>query len=176
MRKYILLCFVLCMALGAKAQFNIETNSGTVQQNVSNVGFRQTAGSWTVAGEDLGNVKKISRSAKTAETVVELTNPVSGVYFGDFWKNGVADYYVVLTNDEVFNSTADLMPVHPGGYMLYLDMWADVSADHKNAILPDGTYNLAQARGKGDLNTEFTLVRWNTLRTANDLKYFDRAF
>ena len=58
-------------------------------------------------------------------TSVEIKNFQDGIYFGNFWKEGYADYYFILSSGEIGQSSeVDLAPMNPGDYILYCDLWA----------------------------------------------------
>lgn len=93
---------------------------------------------------------------------IALDKVAYACYLGDVWDNGVADYYVMLTNDTLgVGSNGFEVPMHQGGWILYLDLWGAVSADHRNAVLPEGTYNFDHSRGMGCFYDEFSLATNN---------------
>ncbi len=101
--------------------------------------------------------------APSAEpTQVTLDTFHDGLYFGDFHKEGYADYYFLLSNGELGQvSEVDVVPMNPGGYVLRCDIWSSISAEHTNAIIPEGTYTSNVGRKNGTFNTELTFATFN---------------
>lgn len=96
------------------------------------------------------------------EVDVTLDTFHDGLYFGDFHKEGYADYYFVLSKGELGQvSEVDVVPMNPGGYVLRCDIWSSISADHANAIIPEGTYTSHAGRENGTFNTELTFATYN---------------
>ena len=95
-------------------------------------------------------------------TAVEIKNFQDGIYFGNFWKEGYADYYFILSSGEIGQSSeVDLAPMNPGDYILYCDLWGAISEDHTNPIIPEGTYTAHKGRANGTFNTELTFATFN---------------
>lgn len=86
----------------------------------------------------------------------------TGLYFGDFWKEGYGNYYFELANGEVgLASEIETVPLNPGDYILSLDMWGDLSEDHALPILPEGVYTASQGRADHTFNLQHTLAIFN---------------
>lgn len=101
----------------------------------------------------------IPNNGVAADGKIYLDTSFGGIYFGDFWDEGIGDYYIMLTNDEVgLTGNGDAAPMNPGGWILFLDFWGDLSADHTNPILPEGTYQLGSERGPNVLTSSYTLA------------------
>lgn len=96
-------------------------------------------------------------------TEVKLDRFCDGIYFGDFWKEGYADYYFILSSGEIGTTgdTNDILPSNPGDYVLLCDLWGAISADHTNPIVPEGTYTPHKGRSEGTFNTELTFAVLN---------------
>lgn len=162
MKKIIFACLALLCVIHARAQFDIEYQDGHTTQTAGNIFVYGQDNSWDINETDASQIKSIKRHARSADTPIELTNSVGNIYFGDFWKEGYADYYFILTNDRVGkNANGDPVPMHNGGYILYVDIWSAVSADHKNAILPEGTYTFSPGRKNGCFTQEFSVLTVN---------------
>lgn len=97
------------------------------------------------------------------ETVtVVLDNASDGLYFGNFWKEGYADYYFILSKGEIGYSSDDyIAPLNPGDYILHCDLWGEISKDHSNPIVPEGTYTAHSGRANGTFNLELTFAMYN---------------
>ena len=53
-------------------------------------------------------------------TSVEIRNFQDGIYFGNFWKEGYADYYFILSSGEIGQSSeVDLAPMNPEGFRIH---------------------------------------------------------
>lgn len=95
----------------------------------------------------------------------------SGLYFGDFWKEGYGNYYFELANGEVgLASEIETVPMNPGDYILSLDMWGDLSADHTHPILPEGIYTASQGRANHTFNLQHTLAIFNREQVGTQFK------
>ena len=93
---------------------------------------------------------------------IALKHMLCAYYLGDVWNTGVADYYVVLSNDTIGQGSDGFeVPMHQGGWILYLDLWSDMSEDTTNAVLPEGTYHFGNGRGKGCFYNEYSLATNN---------------
>ncbi|MBP3433217.1 MAG: hypothetical protein J6K40_05765 [Alistipes sp.] len=93
---------------------------------------------------------------------IALDRVMCAYYLGNVWDNGVADYYVMLSNDEYgIGANGFEVPMHQGGWILYLDLWSTMSADTANAVLPEGTYEFGTGRGMGCFYSEFSLASNN---------------
>lgn len=93
---------------------------------------------------------------------IALNSVACAYYLGDVWDKGVADYYVALTNDTLgVNASGFEVPMHQGGWILYLDLWGAISEKTWNAKLPEGTYTFGDSRGMGCFYNEFSLATNN---------------
>ena len=93
---------------------------------------------------------------------IALNSVVCAYYLGNVWDTGVADYYMILSNDTIgIGSNGFEVPMHQGGWLLYLDLWSSLSADTANAILPEGTYTYGSGRDMGCFYYEFSLATNN---------------
>ncbi len=112
------------------------------------------------------------------EGAIELTNNPGGLYFGDFWDEGIADYYFLLSDDTQFGQTEEGfdVPMTPGCYLLFIDLWGAVSADHTNPIVPEGTYEMGTRRGMNVMTQELTLVTLNKEKVGNQYRIVDYFF
>lgn len=109
---------------------------------------------------------------------IVLTNCAGGIYFGDFWDEGYGDYYFLLTNDTQIGQTEQGfdVPMTPGCYLLYIDVWGALSADHTNPIVPEGTYTLGDQRGMNVLTSDFTLLTENVEKVGEQFRIVDHYF
>ena len=100
---------------------------------------------------------------KDEVTEVKLDRFCDGIYFGNFWKEGYADYYFILSSGEIgtTGTTNDILPMNPGDYVLLCDLWGAISDDHSNPIVPEGTYTPHSGRANGTFNTELTFAVYN---------------
>lgn len=86
----------------------------------------------------------------------------SGIYFGDFWDEGYGDYYFELSNGEIgLAGGTETVPLTPGCYILSLDIWGDLSANHGNPIVPEGVYTAKDGRGNHTFNLQNSLAIFN---------------
>ena len=111
-------------------------------------------------------------------TEVKLTKSCDGIYFGDFWKEGYADYYFILSSGEVGTTgdTNDILPKDPGNYVVLCDIWAAISADHANPILPEGVYTPNKGRANGTFNTELTFAIYNKEKVGEQYRIVNKLF
>lgn len=94
---------------------------------------------------------------------IKMNDSFGGIYFGQFWRKTEgelwANYYLMLTNDEVgVTSSGNPAPMHQGGWVLFLDIWGEASANHTNPILPEGTYSLGKDRNWNRMLNDYTLA------------------
>ncbi|MCR5077532.1 MAG: hypothetical protein K6A82_05790 [Prevotella sp.] len=162
MKKILLtLIFMLASVTAAQAQFTLTGKNGNQRIPFSNLHFNKKEGQWTLNGIPISQIDKISRTTYLPTDTISLDRNVGGMYFGDVWKEGYADYYFILANDEIGQTSGEhsqLAPQNPGGYILYVDVWGAVSADHHTPIIPEGTYTLSDRRANGAATTEYTLA------------------
>lgn len=93
---------------------------------------------------------------------IALNSMLCAYYLGDVWDTGVADYYVMLSNDTIgLGANGFEVPMHQGGWILYLDLWSEMSTDTANAVLPEGTYTFGGGRDMGCFYSEFSLATNN---------------
>ena len=65
-----------------------------------------------------------SGSGTPSATEVSLDKFYDGLYFGNFWDEGYANYYFVLVNCETgYDDDSYILPAEVGGYVLYIDLW-----------------------------------------------------
>lgn len=109
---------------------------------------------------------------------IVLNRCVGGIYFGDFWDEGYADYYFLLTNDTQIGQTEQGfdVPTTPGCWLLSIDIWGAISADHTNPIVPEGTYTLGDKRGMNVLTSEFTIATQNEEKVGDLYRITDHIF
>lgn len=178
MRKLITLLVAAALSpVGMDAQFVVEKNDNSQTAINGNVRFEQAADeSWSVAGIGLSEVKSISRVKREGpveldrEAVIDET--AFAQYFGDSYESekGLANYYFLLSNDDFASVGVTNVPAHPGGYAVYFDLFGPLSDDHKNAIIPEGTYTASATKGQYVLNTGLAWACLNTDGTAQGLK------
>lgn len=114
----------------------------------------------------------IENNGVGADGKIALNSVLCAYYLGNVWDTGVADYYVMLSNDTIgIGSNGFEVPMHQGGWILYLDLWSDMSEDTANAVLPEGTYYFGNGRGKGCFYNEFSLATNNTEQVFVDGKW-----
>lgn len=103
-----------------------------------------------------------SGSGTPSATEVSLDKFYDGLYFGNFWDEGYANYYFVLVNCETgYDDDSYLLPAEVGGYVLYIDLWGAISADHTSPVVPEGTYTAHKGRKDGTFDLEHTLTTYN---------------
>ncbi len=111
------------------------------------------------------------------EVVLDRYVGESGLYFGDFWKEGYGNYYFELASGEVgLSGEVSTVPMTPGDYILSLDMWGELSADHTQPILPEGTYAAASGRANGTFDLEHTLAVCNRERVGGKFRIDEIRF
>lgn len=90
---------------------------------------------------------------------IALNSVAYACYFGNVWDTGVADYYMILTNDDLATGANGFeVPLHQGGWLLYLDLWSYMSKDTANAVLPEGEYTFGSGRDMWCFYHEFSLA------------------
>ncbi len=109
---------------------------------------------------------------------IVLNRCAGGIYFGDFWDEGIGDYYFMLTNDEKIGQTemGFDVPMTPGRWLLLIDVWGALSEDHTNPIVPEGTYRWNNKRGEGVLTAEYTLATENVEQVGEQFRIVDHYF
>jgi len=109
--------------------------------------------------------KQPDPSQKPVEVELDRYLEESGLYFGDFWEEGYGNYYFELASGAVGQTgqtgLAMPVPLNPGDYILALDIWGALSADHAHPLLPEGVYTAATGRADGTFNLENTLAVYN---------------
>lgn len=99
---------------------------------------------------------------KGVEVALDRYVEESGLYFGDFWKEGYANYYFELASGEVgMAGEITVVPLNPGDYILSLDMWGAISADHTQPLLPEGVYTASNGRKNGSFDLKNTIGVFN---------------
>lgn len=110
-------------------------------------------------------------------TDVSLDRFYDGLYFGDFWDEGYANYYFVLTNCEIgYDDESYLLPATVDGCVLYCDLWGAISADHASPIVPEGTYTAHTGRANGTFDLEHTLATCNLEQVGEQYRIVDVLF
>ena len=104
----------------------------------------------------------IENNGVGADGKIKLNSVACAYYLGNVWDNGVADYYFMLTNDTLgMGSNNFEVPMHQGGWILYLDLWSVIAPDTTNAVLPEGTYTFGNSRDFGCFYNEYSLATNN---------------
>ncbi len=109
---------------------------------------------------------------------IVLNNCAGGIYFGNFWDEGIGDYYFLLSNDTSFGQTEAGfdVPMTPGRWLLYIDVWGALSEDHTNPIVPEGTYTWSEQRGPNVLTAGYTLATENVEKVGDQYRIVDHYF
>lgn len=109
---------------------------------------------------------------------IVLNRCAGGIYFGDFWDEGIGDYYFLLTNDEKIGQTEAGfdVPMTPGRWLLMIDVWGALSEDHTNPIVPEGTYHWNEERGENVLTAGYTLATENVEQVGEQFRIVDHYF
>ncbi len=109
---------------------------------------------------------------------IVLNNCAGGIYFGDFWDEGIGDYYFLLSNDTSFGQTEHGfdVPMTPGRWLLYIDVWGALSEDHTNPIVPEGTYTWGEKRGPNVLTSSYTVATENVEKVGDLYRIVDHYF
>ena len=179
MKKYFTLIAAAILPLLAAAQFKVTENNGNETTTPGNLYLSHpSGGNWQVMGIDINNISSIERIARTGD--IELDRQLSadgepsGMYFADTYqdedKKGIGNYYFLITNDEADSVSGTNNARHPGGYVLYLDMLGPLSANHANAILPEGTYICTNDKAMYTTNLELTWASLNSDGTGGGIK------
>ena len=105
----------------------------------------------------------------------------SAYYLGKVWDfqgEEHANYYVTLANCEIGQSvqTGFEVPMEVGGWILFLDLWAEASEDTANAVLPEGEYTFSNQREMYVVYDQFTISTANTEKVGNQYRIIDRPF
>ena len=110
-------------------------------------------------------------------TEVVLDQFYDGLYFGNFWDEGYANYYFVLVNCETgYDDNSYLLPAEVGGYVLYCDLWGAISEDHTSPVVPEGTYTATTGRANGTFDLDHTLATWNQEQVGDMYRISDVLF
>lgn len=106
---------------------------------------------------------------------IALNSVAYACYLGNVWDNGVADYYIMLTNDTLgMGANGFEVPMHQGGWILYLDLWSTLSEKTYDAVLPEGTYTLGKSRDFGCFYQEYSLATNNVEQVLVDGQWLYR--
>ena len=109
----------------------------------------------------------IENNGVGADGKIALNNVPAAYYLGDVWDTGVADYYIMLSNDSLaMGANGFEVPAHQGGWILYLDLWGAISKTTARAVLPEGTYTFGNGRNLGCFYQEYSLAT-NNLEQVN---------
>ena len=104
----------------------------------------------------------IENNGVGADGKIALNNVPAAYYLGDVWDTGVADYYIMLSNDSLaMGANGFEVPAHQGGWILYLDLWGAISRTTARAVLPEGTYTFGNGRNLGCFYQEYSLATNN---------------
>lgn len=104
----------------------------------------------------------IENNGVGADGKIALNSVVHAYYFGNVWDTGVADYYVMFTNDSLaMNANGFEVPAHQGGWLLGIDLWSVITPDTANAVIPEGTYTFGNGRDLGCFYSEFSVATNN---------------
>lgn len=114
---------------------------------------------------------------KPQEVNATLDRFYDGLYFGNFWDEGYANYYFVLTSCETgYSDGSYVLPAEVGGYIFYFDLWSAISEDHTSPVVPEGTYTAHTGRANGTFDLEHTLVTFNEEKVGDKFKIYDILF
>lgn len=104
----------------------------------------------------------IANNGVGADGKIKLNSVACAYYLGNVWDNGVADYYFMLTNDTLgMGSNGFEVPMHQGGWILYIDLWSVIAPNTADAVLPEGTYTFGNSRDFGCFYSEYSLATNN---------------
>ena len=104
----------------------------------------------------------IENNGVGADGKIKLNSVACAYYLGNVWDNGVADYYFMLTNDTLgMGSNNFEVPMHQGGWILYVDLWSVIAPNTADAVLPEGTYTFGNSRDFGCFYSEYSLATNN---------------
>lgn len=158
----------LLLATTANAQFLINKKDKMKTNVDGNLTFAKALDAWTVGGVNIADIASIQRTQK-----FKLTEQVKGNYFEGLKSQsseGAANYYMILTNDELeVSDEQQYMPTTPGGIVLSLDLYGNDSENPDNAIIPEGTYKLDESTSAGTCDIQSTFVRM--LNDDNEIEY-----
>lgn len=164
---YTIMTFLL-LATTANAQFLINKKDKMKTNVDGNLTFAKALDAWTVGGVNIADIASIQRTQK-----FKLTEQVKGNYFEGLKSQsseGAANYYMILTNDELeVSDEQQYMPTTPGGIVLSLDLYGNDSENPDNAIIPEGTYKLDESTSAGTCDIQSTFVRM--LNEDNEIEY-----
>lgn len=115
------------------------------------------------------------------DNVIALNRQVSGYYFGKVWDfqgEEHADYYFTLANCEIGQSvqTGYEVPMEVGGWILFVDLWAEASEDTSKAVIPEGEYTFSNKRDMYIVYDQYTLATQNVEQVGNQYRIKDRRF
>lgn len=113
--------------------------------------------------------------------VIVLDRQFLGYYFGkvwDFQDEQHADYYLILAKGEVGQSvqTGLEVPMEVGGWVLFLDLWAEASEDTANAVIPEGEYTFSDQRDMFIVYDQYSIATANVEKVGNQYRILDRQF
>lgn len=115
------------------------------------------------------------------DNVIVLDRQVNGYYLGKVWDfqgEEHADYYFTLGNCEVGQSvqTGYEVPMEVGGWLLFLDLWAEASENTANAVIPEGEYIFSDRRDMYIVYDQYTVASQNIEQVGNQFRIRDRRF
>ena len=115
------------------------------------------------------------------DEVIVLDRQTNGYYLGKVWDfqgEEHADYYFSLANCEVGQSvqTGFEVPMEVGGWILFLDLWAEASENTARAILPEGEYVFSDQRDMYIVYDQYSLATENVEQVGSQYRIKDRMF
>ena len=115
------------------------------------------------------------------DNVIVLDRQVNGYYLGKVWDfqgEEHADYYFTLGNCEVGQSvqTGYEVPMEVGGWLLFLDLWAEASDNTANAVIPEGEYIFSDKRDMYIVYDQYTIATENLEQVGSQFRIKDRQF
>ena len=118
----------------------------------------------------------IENNGVGADGKIALNSVPAAYYLGDVWDTGVADYYIMLSNDSLaMGANGFEVPAHQGGWILYLDLWGAISKTTARAVLPEGTYTFGNGRNLGCFYQEYSLATNNVEQVNVDGQWLYRV-
>ena len=115
------------------------------------------------------------------DDVIVLDRQVNGYYLGKVWDfqgEEHADYYFTLGNCAVGQSvqTGYEVPMEVGGWLLFLDLWAEASEDTSRAVIPEGEYTFSNKRDMYIVYDQYTIATQNIEQVGSQFRIKDRQF
>lgn len=94
------------------------------------------------------------------DEAIVMVNTTKVLYYGDRRTEGVYNYFFGLGDTEFIKDEQGDDAAPEGGHLVFFDVYADKGAgSFEDAVLPDGTYTLADSKAPGTMDKYYTRLQ-----------------